>query len=57
MLVCNNGMTELEYAKDRLAYYKAKPPYKTRDRGSFGWGEEISFWRKEEERLEAIKEA
>lgn len=48
-------MSPLEYAKDRLAYYKAKPRYKTKDRGSFGWHEEIAFWQKEVDRLEAEK--
>lgn len=43
----------LEHAKERLAYYQAKPPYKTKDRGSFGWGEEIAFWQGEVDRLTA----
>lgn len=42
---------ELLHAQERLAYYSAKAPYKTKDRGSFGWGAEIAFWKSEVERL------
>jgi len=42
-------MSELQYAESRLAYYKAKPPYK----GKFSWSEEIAFWQKEVDRLSA----
>lgn len=50
-LLYGQARAELAHAQNRLAYYLAKPPYKTKNSGSFGWAPEITFWRAEAERL------
>lgn len=38
-------MTVLEYAKNRVAYYRSLPPYRHPSlKGAFSYHEEIAFW-------------
>ena len=46
------AIEELAMAKRKLSDYKTRPTYETKDRGSFGWGAEITFWGKEVSRLQ-----